>query len=242
MRILNLGCGTKTSRDAAVINIDWSVYLRLKKNPVLRAVAPLILRGERLDRFRSLPVNVMVHNLTNGIPFDSDSVDAVYHSHVLEHFDRDAAKKFLLEVRRVLKPGGIQRIVVPDLEEICRTYLAHIPVCEKDPREAARHDSYIASLIEQSVRKAAHGTSRQKPFRRRIENLLLGDARKRGETHQWLYDRISLSALLIDLGYREPRVQRFNMSLIPGWNERGLDLDDQGREYKPASLYIEAIK
>ena len=31
MRIINLGCGTKTCQNPDVINIDWSIYLVLKK-------------------------------------------------------------------------------------------------------------------------------------------------------------------------------------------------------------------
>jgi len=35
MRIPNLGCGTKTSDYPGVTNIDWSMYLRIKRNPFL---------------------------------------------------------------------------------------------------------------------------------------------------------------------------------------------------------------
>ncbi|MEO1054473.1 MAG: methyltransferase domain-containing protein, partial [Bacteroidota bacterium] len=126
MRILNLGCGTKTSDKEGVVNIDWSIYLRLKKSKLLKLFAPLVLRGVRMERFRALPDNVMVHNLSKGIPFDSNSVDMVYHSHLFEHLDRDIAEGFLNEVKRVLKPGGIHRIVVPDMEYLCKAYLTHL--------------------------------------------------------------------------------------------------------------------
>ena len=33
MLILNLGCGTKVSDDPAVVNIDWSIMLRIRRNP-----------------------------------------------------------------------------------------------------------------------------------------------------------------------------------------------------------------
>jgi SAM-dependent methyltransferase len=201
---------------------------------------PLFVRGERLERFRSLPDNILVHNLAKGIPFNTDSVDVVYHSHLLEHLDKDVAAKFLIEIKRVLKPGGIHRIVVPDFEKACRAYIAHIESCDKQPIESRNHDSYIALLLEQSVRKEAFGTSQQKSLRRFFENLILGDARRRGETHQWMYDRINLKALLIDLGYKEVRVQDYNTSLIPNWTEYGLDIDENGNQYKPESLYVEA--
>jgi len=242
MRILNLGCGTKTSNSPYMINIDWSIYLRLKKIKILAAIAPLVIKGGRLERFNSLPDNIMVHNLANGIPFDSDSVDAAYHSHMLEHLDRDVAKTFLMEVKRVLKPGGIHRIVVPDFEVACRAYIAHIATCETNLRESDNHDFHTAKVLEQSVRREAHGTSQQNPLRRFIENMILGDARRRGETHQWMYDRISLKMMLINLGYKEPRIQEFNTSQIPNWNEYGLDTDNNGNQYKIDSLYMEAVK
>lgn len=59
-----------------------------------------------------------------GLPFGDRSVDAVYHSHVLEHLEADAGKKFLAECARVLRPGGILRVAVPDLESVARAYLA----------------------------------------------------------------------------------------------------------------------
>jgi hypothetical protein len=92
------------------------------------------------------------------------------------------------------------------------------------------------------VRREPSGTGRQKPVRRFIENALLGDARRRGETHQWMYDRINLSALLESVGFVSPRIQAYDRSQIPDWNAYGLDRDAAGNEYKTESLYIEATK
>ena len=76
-----------------------------------------------------------------------------------------------------------------------------------------------------------------------LKNVVLGDARRRGETHQWVYDRINLKSILIDeLGFKEVHTQDYNTSLIPNWNEYGLDVDEIGMQYKPESLYIEAVK
>lgn len=242
MLVLNLGCGTKVSSSSDVINVDWSVYLRLRKNPVLKPLVPFVLSSERRSRFNSLPSNIMVHDLSKGLPFEEGSVDAVYHSHLLEHLDRGTAREFLSEVRRVLVTGGVQRIVVPDLEHLCREYVSHLAECEQVPRNAGAHDDYVAALIEQSVRREAAGTSQQAPTRRAVENALLGDARRRGETHQWMYDRVNLAYMLEDLGYRNVTVQAFDSSRIPGWDGYGLDRDDAGGEYKPGSLYLEAEK
>jgi SAM-dependent methyltransferase len=242
MQILNIGCGTKTSQHASVINLDWSIYLRLRRNRIARRAAQLILRGERRERLLSLGDNVRLHDLRKGLPFESDTVDVVYHSHFLEHLDRPYAGTFLREVHRVLRRSGIHRIVVPDFEATCRKYLDHVALCDGDASRHSEHESYIADVIEQSVRREAAGTSQQSPALRWVENRVLGDARKRGETHQWMYDRISLAQLLSSSGFREPQVVSHSRSGIEGWLELGLDVDALGREYKPGSLYMECTK
>lgn len=243
MRILNLGCGTKTCAHKDVTNIDWSVLLRIRTNPVLRVLAPVLLKGDRLQRFRALPSNIMIHDLARGIPFVDRSVDVVYHSHVLEHLDREVAIEFIRECGRVLRPGGWLRIVVPDFERYCREYLADVERCSREGGAAIeKHDAFLEPLLLMSVRREAHGTSTQGSLRRRVENFLLGDARKRGETHQWMYDRFNLSALLLKCGFVRPIVHTFDSSSIPGWVQLGLDTDSAGREYKPESLYVEAVR
>jgi SAM-dependent methyltransferase len=243
MKILNLGCGLKTSASPNVVNVDWNIYLRAKRNPFLKPLVPLAFRGRRLQYFRELPNNILVHDLSKGIPFADESVDVVYHSHLLEHLDREVAPRFLIEIRRVLKPNGIMRIVVPDFEDAARQYLAHIALCESNSAEADRHDQFIAAMIEQITRRESGHTRLQPPLRRFVENKLLGDARRRGETHQWMYDRFNLSALLTQLGYRNPEVQQFNTSRIASWKEYGLDQNETGGEYHIAkSLYLEVQK
>jgi SAM-dependent methyltransferase len=239
MKILNLGCGAKTSSDPDVINVDWSIYLRLRKSGILRVLARPFLDGIRRQRFNSLPKNIMVQNLRKGLPFESQSVDVVYHSHFLEHLDRDAAVKFLREVKRTLKPGGIQRIVVPDLENIVKAYINHLASCQNNPDETKNHDAYVAAIIKQCVQKETSGTSHQPSVRRWVENAILGDARQRGQTHQWMYDTFNLSAILNDLGFNNPRICKYNESQIPNWNHYGLDVNESGDEYKPGSLYME---
>lgn len=240
--ILNLGCGTKTSAHPNVANLDWSISLRIRRNPLLRGLAPMLLNEGRLERYRSLPSNIVVHNLARGIPYDDGTVDAVYHSHLFEHLDRPIAQAFVSEVLRVLRPGGIHRIVVPDLETACRSYLEHLDAVDAGTANAADHDSRVAAILEQSVRREADGTSRQGPVRRRVENFLLGDARRRGETHQWMYDRVNLAHLLESAGYKECHVESYQTSRIPDWDTYGLDVNEDGSQYKPNSLYLEGVK
>jgi len=73
-----------------------------------------VLSPDRKKRFFALPDNILVHDLRNPLPYESE-VDAVYRSHLLEHLDKPIALGFIKENYRVLKSGGILRVVVPDL-------------------------------------------------------------------------------------------------------------------------------
>lgn len=53
---------------------------------------------------------------------DSDSVAEVYAGHFLEHFERPDGVRLLMCIRRVLRPGGIVGVVVPDTKELLRHY------------------------------------------------------------------------------------------------------------------------
>jgi len=242
MLILNLGCGTRTSSHPSVVNVDWSLNIRIKNSRLLRlAVTPLLdaRRRDRLDRMRG---KLLAHDLSKGIPFGTESVDAVYHSHVLEHLDRPVAKEFLKETLRVLKPGGICRIVVPDFEILCRAYVQDVDRCRSELQQASRHEDFVEALLEQSVRREAAALGGRKGFARLLEKAVLGDARRRGETHQWMYDRISLPYICKAVGYGDATIETWTSSRIPGWDQVGLDRNDEGGEHTPDSLYVEARK
>ncbi|HJR88675.1 MAG TPA: methyltransferase domain-containing protein [Aeromicrobium sp.] len=240
MIALNLGCGSRTSERC--INIDWSVPIRLKASPVGRRVAPLLIKGERRASYDAIGGDVLVHDLRKGIPMADASVDVVYHSHVFEHIDRDAVDGFLAEIHRVLKPGGVQRIVVPDLERLVRAYLDDLEASVNGSADPMQHDRFVSAFVEQMVRREASGSSQQSPMRRRAENALLGDARKRGETHQWMWDRVNIAATLGAAGFQEFAVVDYQTSRIPDWPEFGLDRNPDGSEYKPGSLYVECVR
>ena len=54
--------------------------------------------------------------------FKDGYADLVYACHVLEHLRHTHLKKTLWEWRRILKPGGILRISVPDFDKIVHIY------------------------------------------------------------------------------------------------------------------------
>ncbi|MGF1534211.1 MAG: methyltransferase domain-containing protein [Bernardetiaceae bacterium] len=116
---------------------------------------------------------VIAHNLLDGIPFDNQSFEVVYHSHVLEHFTKADGEHFLAECYRVLKPGGILRIAIPDLERAAQDYLHALSLALQkpdDPIAAANHEWMITELIDQAARNQSGGQMAKYLFRPQIAN------------------------------------------------------------------------
>ncbi len=55
-------------------------------------------------------------------PFDDGVFDGVFCEHVLEHFTQADGERLAREVKRILKPGGVFRVIVPDAEFVLRSY------------------------------------------------------------------------------------------------------------------------
>jgi glycosyltransferase involved in cell wall biosynthesis/predicted SAM-dependent methyltransferase len=56
------------------------------------------------------------------LPFLDCTVDFIITSHFMEHISRGEGKNFLKECFRIMKPGGIIRITIPDTKKIIGTY------------------------------------------------------------------------------------------------------------------------
>ena len=113
---LNLGCGPNTP--SGWINVDYFIGARLIKNRFLRWV----FRRTGIVKLDWSP-EIYIHDLRRPLPWNSNSVDVVYSSHTLEHLSKDDGEHLLAECYRTLKPGGIIRIVVPDLKRFVEQYL-----------------------------------------------------------------------------------------------------------------------
>ena len=128
MKYLNLGCGNWYSKDW--INVDF------------------ISDNEYVQQF----------DLTNGIPFSDNSFEVIYHSHVLEHFNKEYALSFLRECYRVLTPTGIIRVVVPDLEGIVKEYIANLELAKIGDESAKKNYNWsMLEMYDQSVRNISGG-------------------------------------------------------------------------------------
>ena len=65
-----------------------------------------------------------IHDIKFLPMFTTGGVDLLYASHVLEHIPRHELPITIAEWKRVLKPGGILRISVPDFDNLIKIYTA----------------------------------------------------------------------------------------------------------------------
>jgi predicted SAM-dependent methyltransferase len=128
MKFLNLGCGVRYIKTWT--NVDF-----IKTGP-----------------------EVIACNFLQKIPFNDAAFDVVYHSHVLEHFSKEDGKNFIKECHRILKPGGVIRIAIPDLERIVKEYLANLEKALKGNKEAQRNYEWIMlEMYDQFARNESGG-------------------------------------------------------------------------------------
>jgi SAM-dependent methyltransferase len=239
-KLINLGCGLRTHPEWT--NVDFSPYTQLRKRMWLAILLHKtgILSDARWHRLNELPENIFSWNLARGIPFSNDSFDVVYHSHFLEHLSKDHALKFLQDCYRVCKPNGIIRIVVPDLQYIIKRYMDAISGITVEREDAwEQYDAALYDLFDQMVRKNSAGTQQQKKWVAVTERLLRGGPEKVGELHLWMYDKYSLARLLTAANFTKISQHSHNTSGIPCWDKNGLDVQENGSEYKEGSLYME---
>ena len=79
-------------------------------------------------------------DLRRRLPFKEASFERIYCSHVLEHFAYPDLRRLLLDVRRVLRPGGQFLIAVPDAALYVDAYLGRSP-----PEGLLRHRPAVIS-------------------------------------------------------------------------------------------------
>lgn len=65
----------------------------------------------------------LVYDLRVKLPFKENSAEIIYASNIFEHFYHDELSSTLKEFYRIIKVGGVLRIVVPDLEKAVDAYL-----------------------------------------------------------------------------------------------------------------------
>lgn len=213
MMMVNVGCGqTPTS---GWCNFDNSLSLRLSSIPLLPELLHKlnVLTEPQFKYIQFARKNqVMFADATRRLPLTDNASDAVCSSHMLEHLDRLEADRFLNEAFRVLRPDGVLRIVVPDIQKHAQAYI-----------DGGDADAFVAAT-QMCV-------ARPRGFAQRLGVLLVG-----ARHHLWMYDGASLTRLLKSHGFVNVTVQPPGQTFIPA--PGALDL----RERESESVYVEGQK
>ena len=154
------------------------------------------------------------------LPFNSESIDAVYCSHLLEHIDLHRLTFVFSEMYRVLRKEGIIRIVVPDWDIAIRAYNENNYNFLKETRVVADNSVYpdipILNLFSWAYSYHFNG-------------------KERINVHKTPFNKDVLFYFLNNIGFKNIEFKEYNKcSLIFA----GLDLE----QHKQCSLYCEAIK
>jgi len=166
-------------------NYDSSPRLQLERLPLLGTWIPAGPYG----RFPSV---VQYGDIVKGLPIADASAGLLYCSHVLEHLSLDDLRTALRNCRKVLREGGVFRLVVPDLETIVEAY-----------RVNSANDAAIrfmeATLLGRSTRSRGLIAF--------LKDWLGNDH------HLWMWDEKGLESELIAAGFTKIRRAQFNDSI-----------------------------
>ncbi len=191
------------------INFDSSPRFKFERMP-----GATLFVGQRL-----FPPNVRFVEIVRDLPIPDGSVDGVYASHVLEHLDRHDADCALANSLRILKPGGVFRMIVLDLRWRAQRY-----VRGRERGEMTDADEFIAQtgLGEKELPNGILG------MRYALSN----------SSHRWLYDEQLMSAMLAKAGFVNSCRCTFNVSGAPMFDQ----VEDSGRFFDAgeAELALEA--
>lgn len=167
---LNLGCGFQVVD--SWVNVDCALGARLSKVPLFRSI-------NRKMRFfnHDWEDSIFVHDLRKRFPWKDSTIDVIYTSHFLEHLSRSQGRHFLAECYRVLKPGAIIRVVVPDLAAFVGSYL----------RGTIQADEFVEKL---GVLYDIYPN----PIKTRLAPFL-------DYPHKCMYDKNNLIMLMSELGF-----------------------------------------
>jgi SAM-dependent methyltransferase len=174
---IQYGCGL--SCPDGWINFDASPTLRLQQLPVLGR----FFRGGTTV----FPANARYGDIVKGLPVPDNSADGIFASHVLEHLSLADFWFALCNTFRLLKPGGIFRLIVPDLEARARIYLQKLESGDVDA------NTWL-------MRTAGIGVERRDHSLEGIARLVLGNS-----AHLWMWDEKSMAAALYEAGFVDVR-------------------------------------
>lgn len=212
MKILNIGCGQAPIVGAINIDNSFSVFLSKHNFFYFLLKKTGFLSKENINMVLFCKNNKIKFGNATKLKFAENSVDVIYTSHVLEHITRDEVMSFVKQAHLILKPGGVLRIVLPDMNILINDYIK---------------DGNMDRLIDRSLLVINYGNS----FKAKLKYLLFG---WRG--HKWMYDEKSVFSLLSNSGFSLVKI------LQPGETNIKESTNINLYEKVGESMYIECIK
>jgi SAM-dependent methyltransferase len=120
---LHLGCFDQPLN--GWVNTDITPHIRVSRIPYAAELLHSVrmMSSKRLAQHQAgIFRQIEYLNLSKKFAYASNSFAAVFTSHVLEHLYPSVAIRCLGECLRVLRPNGVLRISVPDLDRMVRDY------------------------------------------------------------------------------------------------------------------------
>ncbi len=214
---LNLGCGNV--RPEGWYNADSSLNANLQRIPLIGKFVSGMFNTVSYESS-----NFHYINLNKRWTFEDNSVDVVYASHLYEHLTQESAKLFMEEAYRTLKPGGVCRIVVPDLYQISKRYISDY---ESDVENTTEFIMWAINMHREGQYGAQIPWIKKQVF----------EAQGYPHQHKFMYDSKSLEKIFTKFGFHDMR------SLSYGVSEYIPDIEKmEGKEESYLSVYIEGLK
>jgi len=202
---LHLGCELNTPQGWIHLDGSWGAWLA--KYPRARAFLKLtkIFPQHLVDKPWSR--DIVVHNLTKPLPFQDNYFSTIYAAHVLEHLYLAEAKKLLKECYRTLQPGGVIRLVVPDLRALILEYMETKPDAEPPGAERAVHRADVLQSRLMLRAEAPHSGRMIYKLYSKLTDF---------HSHKWMYDVESLASYLEEAEFTQVHEMQAHESLIEG--------------------------
>jgi len=223
---LNLGCGPNAP--AGWLNVDGSWNAWFSNHTYLRKTLKAFGVIGKNGSAAQWNVRPLVHDLTRPLPFKENSVSVIYGAHVLEHLYLVDAQRLLGECLRVLWPGGVIRLVVPDLRSIVTTYLRNKNGDSPSPSEKVIAADKLNEKL--GFRSPAPPSGN---FLFKFYSLW-----KDFHHHKWMYDADSLIRCMQEVGFAGVSERGYLQSEIPGIEE----VEEAGRVLDGAGICVEGRK
>ncbi len=166
----------------------------------------------------------------DALPLKSDSVTCIYGSHVFEHMSVWVTDNIFSECARVLKPGGVLRIVLPDVVRSMEAYLANneaFPLFERRRARAEERYGRTYTLFD---------CLREDFISRSGQASLLG---QRSLAHQNAWDFETLKRDLLRAGFASVERSTFQGSRHPHFGFEGTFESEASEDDR--SLYVDAV-